>query len=150
MCYKTAWLLYFIIYKYSVISIATRLSQLGHVLPGLTRFINYSGLTRILHKITCVNNDILQWQCLGQCKHIMSIHFEKSHCWWCGSTKKSNKIALWVQVACTAKALTVLRSQTIWHARYLSMFHRNHTYIRNIDEHWTCHMACVCETIPCI
>ena len=157
VCYKTAWLLCLIIYKYSVIWYGSA-SQPGWVnqvmfylgQPGLTRFINYPGLTRILHEITCVNNDILQWQCLGQCKYIMSIHFEKSHCWWCGSSKKSNKISLYVQVACTAKALTVLRSQTIWHARCLSMFHRNCTYNRNIDEHLARHMVCICETIPCI
>ena len=37
----------------------------------------------------------------------MSQHFEKSYCWWRGSTKKNNEIALWVQVACTATALAV-------------------------------------------
>ena len=26
--------------------------------PGLTRFIKYPGLTRILHRITCINNDV--------------------------------------------------------------------------------------------
>ena len=51
------------------ISIATRLGhpdhlcQPSHVLPGLTRsnpLIKHPGLTWILHRITCVNNDILQ------------------------------------------------------------------------------------------
>ena len=67
-------------------------------------------LTQILHRITCVNNDIWQWRCLRWCKHITSRHFKKSHCWCRGSTKKSDKIALWVQVACTATALAVLHS----------------------------------------
>ena len=54
--------------------------QSGYVLPGqqgLTRYIKYPGLTQILLRI---NNDVPQWQYLGQCEHIMSLHFEKSHC----------------------------------------------------------------------
>ena len=75
--------------------------------PSLTHFIKYPGLTRILHRITYINNDVSRWRCPGQCQYIMSIHFEKNHCWWRESTKKSNKI--WVQVACTVTALAVIR-----------------------------------------
>ena len=63
--------------------------------PGLTCFIKYLCLTWILHRITWVNNDVWWWWCLGWCEHIMSRHFEKSHCWWHRSTKKSNKIVLY-------------------------------------------------------
>ena len=141
------------------ISVATRLrhpnhpGQPGHVLPRLTgpdMLIKYLSLTRILHRITCVNNDVSWWRCLGWCEHNMSIHFEKSHCWWHGSTEKSNKIALWVQVACTAIALAALCSQTIWRSRRLSMFHHIRTYTRNNDKHQARHMSWVRETIPCI
>ena len=111
--------------------------------PGLTRYIKYPGLTRILHRITCVNNDILRWWCLEQCEHIMSMHFEKSHCWWRGSTKKSNKIAVWAQVTCTATDLVVLHSQTIWCARHLSVFHHSRAYNSNIDKCRVCHIAWV-------
>ena len=61
--------------------------------PSLTRFIKYPGLTWIFLGITCVNNDVSRWRCLGWCEHITSIHFEKSHYLWRGSTKYSNKIA---------------------------------------------------------
>ena len=46
-----------------------------------------------------------------------------------------------LQVACTATALAVLRSQTIWRTRRLSMFHRSRAYNRNINMHQARHMA---------
>ena len=106
-------------------------------------FIKYLGLTRILHR-TWVNKDVSQWQCCGWRKHIMLRHFEKNHCWWCGNTKKSNKIALWVQVACTATALSVFRPYDMPDAYQCSMV--TGAYNWNIDKHPLHYMSWVCET----
>ena len=91
--------------------------------PGLTHFIKYPGLIQILDRIIWVNNDVWRLRFLGQCEHIMSRYFEKSHLLMAWEhQEKYNKIALRVQVACTATALC---SQTIWHARRLLIFHHN-------------------------
>ena len=57
--------------------------------------------------------------------------------------QKSNKIALWVQVACTALAARPYHRPDA----YQCYVHRTHAYNWNIDKRRARHMAWVCKTI---
>ena len=98
----------------------------------------------------CVNNDISQWRCLGRCEHITSIHFEKSHCCWQGSTKKSNKIALY-EFKWPVQQLPwqsyVARPYDVPGAYQCSVVAGAYNW--NIEKRRARHMAWVRKTIPC-